>query len=151
MSDAVVGPVIGRRQFFSAMVVIAGAAALAGPAGGLLDSLPGIGSELPFTRTHVVAKVGEQFRIADGPFEGVKLIIGSVGELPGRVAAVVVDDQFAARFSVPDVELAADMYWFATESFGKLPLYISPLVDADGRTVGYEALVNRHVPAGGQR
>jgi hypothetical protein len=137
---------IGRRHFIGSLVAAAGAATLLGPGRGLLDVLPFMGDAAPFTRAEVSTRIGERFRIAEGVHRGVTLLIDSIVELPGVRVPVVPDDQFAARFTAPGAELASDMYWFASKSFGKLPLYISPLVDADGVTTGYEALVNRYVP-----
>jgi hypothetical protein len=141
------GTAVGRRQFVGALAAVAGGAVLLGPGRGLLDALPFIGDPAPFTRTEVLARIGEPFRIVGGAHEGVQLMIRSIAELPNMGAAVVPNDQFAARFAAAaGVELASDMYWFATKSFGKLPLYVAPLVDSNEQIVGYEALVNRYVP-----
>ena len=147
MNDVIVGPVVGRRQFLGGLTLLVGGAALMGPGRGLLNLVPWVNGAQPFTRTAVVGRVGEALRIVGGAHDGVRLMIASIAELP-NMTATVPDDQFAARFIAPSgVELASGMYWFTTRSFGKLPLYVSPLVDAAGRTTGYEALVNRYVPA----
>ncbi len=147
MNDAMVTPAVGRRQLLGGLAALASGAALLGPARGLLDALPFFGDSTPFTRSEILSRIGETFRIVGGAHDGVRLLISSIAELPNTRIVVQAEDQFAARFAaVSGVELASDMYWFATKSFGKMPLFISPLVSDSGLTVGYEALVNRYVP-----
>jgi hypothetical protein len=157
-------PVIGRRRFLGAVAAVVGVGVgvagvgvvktgmvgtVAAPGRGLFSALPFIGDAAPFTRTEVLVRLGETFRIIDGVHAGTRLVLTSVVELPNGGQAIVPDDQFAARFVAgPTVELDAGTYLFATSSFGELPLFISALVNNDGTTVGYEALVNRHVPPG---
>lgn len=150
MTDAIsVAGGVDRRRFIGGAVAAAlGAGVLAGPGRGVLDLLPFVGDgPAPFTRTEVLARIGETFRISDGAHAGVRLVVDGVAELPNMRAIDVPDDQFAARFVLDaGTALAAETYTFVTDSFGDLPLFVSPLVDADGTVQGYEALVNRHVP-----
>ena len=105
------------------------------------------GAALGFDRA-VSAESLALFRIAVGLHEGVRLTLAGIAELPST-RVVVPDDQFAARFTgASGVDLFPDTYEFDTDSFGNLPLYVSPLVDVGGVVTGYEALVNRFVPPG---
>jgi hypothetical protein len=150
-------PTVDRRRFLGGIAAVIGIGAagatvvgtIAGPGRGLFRALPFVDDAAPFTRTEVLARLGETFRVTDGVHAGTLLVLTAVAELPNIGEAVVPDDQFAARFAGgTDVELDADTYVFATSSFGDLPLFISALVDDDGTAVGYEALVNRYVPPG---
>lgn len=137
---------LDRRHFLLGAVAAAGGVVAAGQGLGVLPGLPWFGDAQPFTRTAVAERLGETFRVVDGVHDGVRLTLDSIAELPSTPLAVA-DDQFAARFLAPaGADLASDTYVFATSSFGRIPLFVSPLVDPDGRIVGYEALVNRYVP-----
>lgn len=140
---------LGRRRFVGGLATAAaGGLVLSGPGRPLLNGLPWFAPARPFTRTEVTARIGETFRIAVGLHEGVRLTLAGIAELPST-RVVVPDDQFAARFTgASGVELFPDTYEFDTDSFGDLPLYVSPLVDVGGVVTGYEALVNRFVPPG---
>jgi hypothetical protein len=164
MSASAHTPVVARRRFLGGIAAVLGIGAvgavgvgvagtvtgtIAGPGRALLSALPFIDDATAFTRTEVLARLGESFRIIEGVHAGTRLVLDAVVELPNIRQAVAPDDQFAARFVAgPTVELDAGTYLFATSSFGELPLFISALVNNDGTTVGYEALVNRHVPPG---
>lgn len=137
---------LDRRRFLFGALAAAGGAVVAGQGLGVLPRLPWFGDAQPFTRTTVTERLGETFRIIEGVHDGVRMTLTSIAELPST-PLVQPDHQFAARFvAARGVDLAPDTYLFATGSFGRLPLYVSPLVEADGRLVGYEALVNRYVP-----
>lgn len=140
---------LGRRRFVGGLATAAaGALVLGGPGRPLLNGLPWFAPARPFTRTEVAARIGETFRITTGVHEGIRLTLAGIAELPST-RIVVPDDQFAARFVAPaGADLFPDTYEFATDAFGDLPLYVSPLVDVDGVVTGYEALVNRYVPPG---
>jgi hypothetical protein len=151
MSEAMAntpGIQLGRRHLLAGIAALAGTAVVAGPGRGVFDLLPFIGGHDPFTRTAVLARVGETFRIVDGAYDGVRIAVAAITDLPDTTPTIP-DDQFMAQFTstTSGAELPAGMYWFATGSFGRLPLFVTPMADGDGRVTGYQAVINRYVPA----
>lgn len=139
-------PMIGRRELIAGAGLAALGALFAGPARGSLDVLPFLGdSALPFDRTSIVGQTGDRFRVASGTDRGAVLVLDRVVELPATVADI--GQQFAVRFTGP-AGLAQDTFEFATDSFGRLPLFISPITEPGVLPAMYEAIVNRHTPAG---
>lgn len=137
-------PRLGRRELLAGAAA-ATAALFVGPARGALDLLPFVGgSSQPFQRTMVGERLGETFRVVGGVADGSTLRLDAVLDL-GQGATGMLEDQFVARFTGP-VGLAQDTYEFATASFGRLPLFISPLDGPAGTPGVYEAIVNRWVP-----
>lgn len=136
---------LGRRELLVGAGVAVVAAAFAGPARGALDLLPFIGERAePFARAAIVDRIGEQFRVASGDATGAIIKITDVFELTStRIADL--ENQFIVRF-VGTPGLLQDTYEFATASFGRLPLFITPLGEPTGTTAVYEAIVNRWVP-----
>ena len=132
---------MGRREFIAG----AGAAAL----GLAVLGRTVFSSAEPFTRTSILDHVGELFRVAGGPAEGAVVRIAEILELPfGTVGDI--ENQFLVRLvGVAGPELAQDTYDFATESFGKLPLFITPMSDPGAGVALYDAIVNRFVPVSG--
>ena len=139
-------PLIGRRELIAGAGLAALGALFAGPARGALDALPFFGDPaLPFDRTSLVGKIGDRFRITSGAEQGATLVLDRIVELPSTVADL--EQQFAVRFTGP-VGLTQDTFEFATDTFGRVPLFISPISEPGAVPALYEAIVNRHTPAG---
>lgn len=135
---------LGRRELLAGAGVAAVAALFAGPARGSLDLLPFIGGDaLPFDRVPLTAQIGETFRVASGPDRGATLVLTEIVELATAVADP--EQQFAARFTGP-AGLPQDMFEFTSRSFGRLPLFLSPVSAPAVAPAVYEAIVNRFVP-----
>jgi hypothetical protein len=136
--------VMGRREFIAGAGVAAVGLVVLG-ARGL------IGSAEPFARTPILEHIGETFRVASGPAAGAVLRIAEIRALPyGSVGDI--ENQFLVRLAgVSGPELPQDTYEFATQSFGKLPLFITPMSDPGASAAFYDAIVNRFVPTTGGR
>ncbi len=132
---------MGRREFIAG----AGVAAL----GLAVLGRGAFTAAEPFTRTAILDRIGETFRVAAGPAEGAVVRISEILELPfGAVADV--ENQFLLRLAgVAGPELAQDTYEFATESFGRVALFITPMSEPGAAVASYDAIINRFVPSGG--
>lgn len=137
-------PAIGRRQLIVGVGAVLLGTAVSPPGRDLLARLPFIGStRAPFDRGSLTAHLGEVFRAVD---TGTTIVLEQVEVLPHTVSREL---QFAAVFAARrGVELTADTHRFTSDTFGELPLFVSPIVDGTGRVTGYRAIVDRFVPAG---
>lgn len=147
MTHADTTPQLGRRELIAGAGAAALAAVFVGPGRGALELLPFFGSTPdPFDRSNVAAGIGERFRVTVGAAKGVVLQISEIRDLP-YTQLLDAEQQFLVRFSGPaDRLLTQDTYEFATESFGHLPLFITPMTDPGATTAFYEAIVNRAIP-----
>ena len=132
---------MGRREFIAG----AGAAAL----GLAVLGRTVFSSAEPFTRTPILDHIGETFRVASGPAEGAVVKVAEILELPfGSVGDL--ENQFLVRLAgVSGPELAQNTYEFATQSFGRLPLFITPMSEPGAGVALYDAIINRFIPTSG--
>ena len=144
MTQTLTSSRLGRREVIVGAGVAALAATFAGPGRGLLDNLPFVGgSAEPFNRSPLSERIGERFRVVAGAAEGAIVEIREIVELPvSRIADA--ENQFAVRFAgIRGSELVQGTYEFATDSFGRLPLFVTPLTVPGAAEPLYEAIVNR--------
>jgi hypothetical protein len=148
MTHAAASSQLGRRELIAGAGAAALAALFVGPARGALDLLPLIGDSVDqFSRSPIVAKIGETFKVASGTAKGAVLELTEIVELPAFAEIGDIENQFIVRFVGPGAPmLAQDTYEFATKSFGDLPLFVTPVSDPGATNVVYEAIVNRYVP-----
>ena len=136
-------PTIGRRQLIIGVGAVLLGTTLSPPGRDLLGRLPFVGSaRSPFERGALAAHLGEVFRAID---TGTTIVLERIEPLPNTVdGALQFSVVFAARRGV---DLTADTHRFVSDTFGELPLFVSPRIDDTGRTIGYRAIVDRFVPA----
>jgi hypothetical protein len=135
-------PAIGRRQLVIGVGAVLLGAALSPPGRDLLGRLPYVGSAgAPFDRDVLTEHLGEVFRAVD---TGTTIVLDRIEPLPHTVDQHL---QFSAVFAARrGVELTADTHRFVSDTFGELPLFVSPIIGGGGVT-GYRAIVDRFVPA----
>lgn len=141
--DLAARPTLGRRHLILGAGAALLGAAISPPGRDLLGRLPFVdGARAPFERTALTEHLGEVFRAVD---TGTTMVLERIEALP-----VTVDEQlqFSVVFTARSgVELTADTHRFVSDTFGELPLFVTPRREA-GRTIGYRAVVDRFVPAG---
>ncbi|HUF98928.1 MAG TPA: hypothetical protein VMM60_12435, partial [Ilumatobacter sp.] len=107
-----------------------------------------VGDAKPFDRTSILDHLGETFRVTAGASAGVVIELVEVVDLPTQIVDAA-NEQFIAHFLPKSGPLlATGTYEFASASFGRLPLFLGHRLTDQREPFGYQALVNRFVPAG---